>query len=176
MTIGMELSLPKHPGMFRRILNSISSRYMSFREKAHDKKFKAGFKFCGASVAIQQPVSFHGVEYISIGDDTSIASFVHMWGHGGITIGKRVMIASNSSITTITHDYNDPQMHKTVIKKPIVIEDDVWIGANSVIMPGVVLGKGCVVGAGSVVTKDVEAMSIVAGVPARYIKSRKTWK
>jgi maltose O-acetyltransferase len=162
--------------MLRKILNSIHLRVMSRRQRVCDRRLKSALKYCGASVSIQQPVSFHGLECISIGDETSIASFVHMWGHGGITIGKRVMIASNTSITTITHDYNDPEMYKTIIKKPIVIEDDAWIGANAVIMPGIVLGKGCVVGAGSVVTADVEPMSIVAGVPARYIKSREIWK
>src|SRR5438067_9573907 len=105
---------------------------------------RSRLKHCGKRVSIQKPVSFHGSSCISIGDDASIAAFVHMWGWGEIVIGKRVMIASNSSITTITHDYHDSKMNKTIVLKKIVIEDDVWIGANSVIMPGVTLGKGCV--------------------------------
>jgi galactoside O-acetyltransferase len=55
---------------------------------------------------------------------------------------------------------------------PVVIEDDVWLGANAVVLPGIRIGKGAIVGAGAVVTHDVEAMSIVAGVPARPIGKR----
>jgi acetyltransferase-like isoleucine patch superfamily enzyme len=145
-----------------------------FNLKSFPIRYK--LKFCGKGVRIQMPVSFHGLRCISIDDDTSIAAFVHMWGWGEIVIGKRVMIASNSSITTITHDYHDSKMNKTIVLKKIVIEDDVWVGANSVIMPGVTLGKGCVIGAGSVVTKDVPPMQIVAGVPARFVKMREIWK
>jgi acetyltransferase-like isoleucine patch superfamily enzyme len=63
-------------------------------------------------------------------------------------------------------------MYNTIVAKPIVIEDDVWIGTHSVIMPGVTIRKGAVVGAGAVVTKDVDAFSIVIGVPANALKLR----
>jgi maltose O-acetyltransferase len=58
-------------------------------------------------------------------------------------------------------------------KEPVIIEDDVWIGARVIILPGVKIGKGSIVGAGAVVTKDVEPYSIVAGVPAKLIRKRK---
>lgn len=158
--------------MLNRVLNSVANRLRSYLEGMNDRTLKSKLKFCGSSVSIEHPVSFQGLEQISIDDDVSIAAFVHVWGNGGLTIGKRVMIASNTSITTITHDHGRADMYKTIVAAPVVIEDDVWIGANSVIMPGVRLKKGCVIGAGSVVTKDVESMTIVAGVPARLLKTR----
>ena len=63
-------------------------------------------------------------------------------------------------------------MSKKVTKKFVKIEDDCWIAANSIILAGVTIGKGSVIAAGSVVTKDVPAYSVVAGVPAKIIKSR----
>jgi acetyltransferase-like isoleucine patch superfamily enzyme len=134
--------------------------------------FLSKLKSYGKNVSIKQPVCFEGMESIEIGDEVSIAAFVHMWGQGGIKVGNRVMIGSHTSVSTITHDYTKKDMHRTIISKPIFIEDDVWIGTHSVIMPGITLGKGSVIGAGSVVTKDVPAFAIVAGVPATLKKLR----
>lgn len=129
-------------------------------------------KSCGARLSIQAPITIEGAEHVDIGSDVSFAAYVHLWGSGGIQIGNRVMIGAHSSISSLTHDYHQLEMFKTLLKKRVVIEDDVWIGSNCVILPGITLGKGSVIGAGSVVTKDVEAFSIVVGVPARKIKSR----
>ena len=126
----------------------------------------------GRDSSWQMPIYISGAENVELGEKVSIAAYVHMWGQGGIKIGDRVMIGSNSSITTITHDYRRENMYQTVVKKPIAIEDDVWIGANSVILPGITIGKGAVVGAGSIVTKDVERFSIVFGCPAKHYKFR----
>ncbi|CAN5895512.1 hypothetical protein BH11BAC4_BH11BAC4_01230 [soil metagenome] len=136
------------------------------------KKFLKGLKFHGKGVSIRQPVCFEGMKFIEIDDNVSIAAFVHIWGFGGVKIGKRVMIASHTAISTITHDHTKREMYKTVVAKPIVIEDDVWIGSHAVIMPGITIKKGAVIAAGSLVTKDVEAYQIVAGVPAKLIKIR----
>ncbi len=138
----------------------------------NNKQFLKTLKAYGKQVSIRQPVCFEGPEYIEIGDEVSIAAFVHIWGYGGVTIGKRVMIASHTAISTITHDHSKTDMHKTVVSKPIVIEDDVWIGAHAVILPGVTIRKGAVVAAGSVVVSDVPAYQIVGGVPAKFIKER----
>jgi acetyltransferase-like isoleucine patch superfamily enzyme len=118
------------------------------------------------------PVVLTAKSAIRVGSNVSLAAYVHMWGEGGITIGDRVMIGTHSSISTITHDYGEELMYKTVVLRPVRIEDDVWISSNAVILPGVTIGQGSVVGAGAVVTKDVPARAIVAGVPARVIKLR----
>ncbi|ANH80446.1 acetyltransferase [Niabella ginsenosidivorans] len=92
---------------------------------------------------------------------------------GPISVGKHVMFAQHVVASGLNHGYQDihqPISHQQVECKRIIVEDEVWIGANSVITAGVTLGKHSVVGAGSVVTKDVPPFSIVAGNPARVIK------
>ena len=88
-----------------------------------------------------------------------------------ISIGNNVSIAYNVLIQDsdyhIMYDEKDNEKPQTL---PIVIEDDVWIGANVIILKGVTLGKGCVVAAGSVVTKSAPAYSLIGGNPARIIK------
>ncbi len=158
--------------MMFRTWKRISSKINRLVENKRAAFFLRGLKHHGIDVSIRQPVCFEGIEFIEVGNDVSIAAFVHMWGYGGIKIGNRVMIGSHSSISTITHDYTKEQMYNTIVAKPIVIEDDVWIGTHSVIMPGVTIRKGAVVGAGAVVTKDVDAFSIVIGVPANALKLR----
>ena len=135
--------------------------------------FSLDLKKFGKRSWIKFPVTFEGKDFIEIGDDVSINSFVHIWGHGGVKIGNRVMIAKHVAITSLTHDYTYENMRfAPIIAKPVIIEDDVWIGSNAVINPGVTIGKGAVIGAGAVVTKDVAPYAIVVGVPARLLKFR----
>lgn len=122
---------------------------------------------CGRNVVIYPPVVIAGPEAVDIGDDTSIAPFVHIWGGGRVMIGSRCMIGSHVAISSLTHDHGQEDMSQTMVTKPVIIKDGVWVGAHAVILPGVTLGQGAVIGAGSVVTRDVEAYAIVSGVPAR---------
>ncbi|GAB4392149.1 MAG: hypothetical protein Tsb005_04910 [Gammaproteobacteria bacterium] len=89
---------------------------------------------------------------------------------GGIKIGNNVNISGFSFFISQGHDVDDPYMHTTVAK--IVIEDDAWLATHVTIMPGVKIGRGAVVAAGAVVTKDVSPFTVVAGNPARVIKKR----
>lgn len=95
----------------------------------------------------------------------------------GANIGNFVMIAPNVSILNSTHNYQNIELPMIMQgeEKSLnpIIEDDVWIGRNAVIMPNIKIGKGSIIGAGAVVTKDVESYSIVGGVPAKLIKKRK---
>lgn len=134
---------------------------------------KSKFLFLGKRTYIDFPVKIKGKESVHIGNDVVINAFVHIWGHGGVFIGDRVLIAAHCSITSLTHDYNLSNFYNApAIRLKVNIEDDVWIGSNSIIMPGVTIKKGAIVGAGSVVTKDVEANTIVVGNPAREIKKK----
>ena len=93
-----------------------------------------------------------------------------------IIIGNDVLIGPYTVINSGNHNYSNPDIsirEQGHIFKPIVIEDDVWIGANSSILAGVTIGKGAVVGAGAVVTKNVNPYTVVGGVPATFIKERK---
>jgi acetyltransferase-like isoleucine patch superfamily enzyme len=82
---------------------------------------------------------------------------------GGISIGDRVMIGPRVTLSTAGHPVEPDQRYDFITHAPIVIEDDVWIGAAATITPGVTVGRGSVVGAGAVVSKDVPAMSVVTG-------------
>ena len=96
--------------------------------------------------------------------------------HGPVTIGDYVMMAPEVIIYTNGHEFGDlcvPMCEQgETSHQPVVIEDDVWIGRRAMIMPGVRIGKGSVIGASAVVTKDVPPYSVVGGVPAKVIKRR----
>ena len=108
---------------------------------------------------------------VTIGDHTRIG--IHSTVIGPVCIGSHVNLAQGITVTALNHNFDDTTKRidqQGVSTKPVVINDDVWIGANSVILPGVTIGTHCVVAAGAVVTKDVPDNCIVAGVPARIIK------
>ncbi|QIB49359.1 sugar O-acetyltransferase [Streptomyces aureoverticillatus] len=90
---------------------------------------------------------------------------------GGIRIGNGVMIAPKVSLITGGHPLPLAERREYLSFAPIVVEDDVWIGASAVILQGVTIGAGAVVAAGAVVTRDVPARTLAAGVPARVIKT-----
>jgi len=89
---------------------------------------------------------------------------------GPLRIGENVSVSPEVMILTALHRMDDPEFR--VETRPVVIEDHVWIGARATILSGVTLGRGCVVAAGAVVTRDVEPLAIVGGVPARPIGVR----
>lgn len=102
---------------------------------------------------------------------------------GPVTIGNNVMLAQNIVVSGLNHGYEDPDVppsRQKDTKKQIVVGDDVWIGANSVVTAGVNIGKHVVIGAGSVVTRDIPGYSVAVGNPAKVIKqynfSNKKWE
>lgn len=116
---------------------------------------------------------------ISIGEGTLIGEKSTLDGrrqlknsHGGLSIGNHVDIASEVMIWTSQHDIHSENM--ATVEEKVEIGDYVFIGPRSIIMPGVKIGKGAIIAGGSVVTKDVVAMKIVAGVPAKEIGERRT--
>ena len=123
---------------------------------------------------IREGITFHFPENISIGKSI-ISEYVYFNGYGGITIGDMVLVGANSMFYSHDHDFSNlskPIWHQGLIKKPIVVKDDVFIGCNVVILGNVTINKGAIIGAGSVVTKDVPENAIVVGVPAKVIGSR----
>lgn len=136
----------------------------------HDRKvsiLKRSFRSCGVACSIDLPTIIRGGEHIDVGDRVSINAFVHIWGQGGLSIGSDTLIASHVAITTLTHEVKSDPRQATLLTKATIIGRNVWIGSHAVIMPGVHIGDNAVVGAGAVVTRDVPADSVVAGVPAR---------
>ena len=108
---------------------------------------------------------------VIIGDYTRVG--LHNTIIGPVNIGHHVNLAQGITVTALNHNFEDSEKRideQGVCTTPVVIEDDVWIGANAVILPGVRVGTHSVVAAGAVVTKDVPSHSIVAGIPAKIIK------
>lgn len=109
---------------------------------------------------------------VMIGDHTRIG--LHNTIIGPVDIGSHVNLAQGITVTALNHNFDDTEKRideQGVSTNTVTIEDDVWIGANAVILPGVTIGNHCVVAAGAVVTKDVPPHSLVAGVPAKVIKN-----
>ncbi|MBS4766689.1 acyltransferase [Alistipes sp. kh20] len=109
----------------------------------------------------------HGLH---VGGGSSIGPKVLLDARNGINIGKSVTIAYEAIIWTMHHDYND--INFKTVGGPVVIEDFAWICSRSIILPGVIVGKGSVVASGAVVTKSVPPYTIVGGIPAKVIGTR----
>ena len=112
---------------------------------------------------------------IEIGANAYIGPYCVLYGHGGLTIGRNTMIGAHTIIVPANHGLtrvDRPMNSQGLTKKGIAIGEDVWIGAGCKILDGVHIGNGTVIGAGSVVTKDIDAHLIAFGVPAKVAGSR----
>ncbi|MFA5104877.1 MAG: acyltransferase [Candidatus Margulisiibacteriota bacterium] len=129
---------------------------------------------CGKNVNIENGCFFGRGDKLEIGDHSGIGINARIY--GTVSIGKYVMMGPDAIIMTMNHrfdDLNKPmclQGHEK--EQPVVIGDDVWIGARVIILPGVNIGKGSIIGAGAVVTKSFEPYSIIGGIPAKLLKKR----
>lgn len=148
------------------------SKYSCGSKKIRGLCGKLILDYCGKNINIEKGATFG--QYVSLGDNSGIGVNAQISNH--VTIGKNVMMGPDCMIYTQNHAYANleipmcEQGHSEV--RPVVIEDDVWIGSRVIILPGVHVGHGSIIGAGSVVTKDVEPYAIVGGNPARFIKKR----
>jgi acetyltransferase-like isoleucine patch superfamily enzyme len=112
---------------------------------------------------------------IQIGNRSTVNPFCVLYGHGGLTIGNGVRIATHTVIIPANHNHEDPNRfiyEQGLTCRGIRIEDDVWLGAGVRVLDGTTIGRGAVVASGAVVTRDVPPYAIVGGVPAREIGRR----
>ncbi len=147
----------------------------------------------GRHVQIHYSVSIRNRSIITIGNNVNICPNVVIWPdgflqiknnvginpgvviYGQVEIGNDVMIAPGVKIIGGTHNFKKKEIamkNQGTSRVGVIIDNDVWIGANSVILDGVTVSEGCIIGAGSVVTSNTEPFSIYAGSPARLIKKR----
>lgn len=155
--VKMPSSLARHGDFFKKIRAALARGFV---------------EFVGQNVNIEPNCSFNYA--LKIGDNSGIGEKSELY--GDITIGKDVMMGTGCIIYTRNHKFDslDVPMRKQGFDevKPVVIGDDVWIGGRVTILPGVHIGNGAVIGAGSVVTKDVPDFAVVGGNPAKVIKYR----
>lgn len=126
--------------------------------------------FMGGQSCIHRKCKFFHVGKMKVGRETVINFGCYLDNRRGIYIGNNVGIAHNTKIYTLGHDLNDPKFGTN--GAPVHIEDNVFIFSNAMVMPGVTIGEGAIVLAGSVVTKNVEPWTIVGGNPAKKIRVR----
>ncbi len=134
----------------------------------------------GDNVAIQRNVYIHiahpfsDIHQVQIGDNSFIGANTEINCSSRVLIGKDVLIASSCTLVDSGHRYSEFKLIKdqSTTQKPIIIEDDVWIGTQSAILEGVKIGVGAIVAAGSLVKTDIPAHQIWGGVPAKFLKNR----
>lgn len=155
-------------GLLFLITNKIITNFPShYLRKAYLKMI--GIKI-GKSVSIYSGFEVRKASKIRIGNGTSVGFNTVLDGRNGLIIGENVNISSDAMIWTMQHDYNSQDFHAS--GGPVKIGDYAWISTRVIILPNVEIGEGAVIAAGSVVTKNVQAYSIVGGIPAKQIGTR----
>ena len=133
------------------------------------------FRFCGQRVNVEKGANFYTGWEIEVGDDSSLG--IDCMIPYNLKVGKDVMMGPYVVVVGEGHEFSDLQtpmrLQGSRTSPPVRIEDDVWIGTRAIILPGLTIGKGSIIGAGAVVTKDVPPYAICAGNPARVIKYRR---
>lgn len=155
-----------------RIIYKFSNRFLTAINRLYRYIYwSARLGGFGEDSIIFDHVIIHRPDKVQIGSRTSLAEFVHIWGGGGIYIGDDVLIASHVVITSQTHKVSKLNLFReTHDEKPIIIGNNVWIGAGAIILPGVRISDGSIIGAGSLVNKDVGPNIVSAGIPSREIR------
>jgi maltose O-acetyltransferase len=125
---------------------------------------------CARPVSLHRHLKLFCVGGVSIGRGTTINRRVTLDGRGGLSIGSNVSVSEGVKLLTATHDLQSPLFALQL--RPVRVADWVWIGADALVLPGVTVGEGAVIGAGSVVTRDVAPYTVVAGNPATARGSR----
>ena len=159
--------------MFKKLYSSlkVTANIRKIRYHLYKRRLKA----CGNRVIFAMGVKFFNPKNIVIGENVRIGARSILSGQGGITIGSNVSLGTEVIIWSANHNYMQPKelpYDNEYIKRPVIIEDNVWLGARSSIVPGVKIEEGAVIGLGAVVTRDVPKCAVVAGNPAKIIKYR----
>lgn len=155
------------------------NNFVFIRARSRALFWKSFVRKMGKNVIIMSSCMIQTPSGIEIGDNVIINHNTTISGQASLKIGNYVMIGPNCNILTSLHGFETithPIMYQKLTYGSVTIGDDVWLGANVVVLPGVTLEKGAIVGANAVVTKNVKAYAIVGGVPAKLIRYRNNTK
>jgi acetyltransferase-like isoleucine patch superfamily enzyme len=136
--------------------------------------YRPFFASVGRGLTVHDNVTIKYPDEIRLGHHVTINTGCFVVGLGGLSMGDDVMLGAGTKIVTTAHGRSTdlPMQRQRLETRPIVIEDDVWLGFDVKVLPGAVIRKGAVLGAGSVVTSEIPAFAIAAGIPAKVIGSR----
>jgi putative colanic acid biosynthesis acetyltransferase WcaF len=124
----------------------------------------------GKGVHVYPGVKIWAPWNLNFGDECGVANGAILYSQGYITIGRRAVISQGAQLCSGTHDYTDPGF--PLVTSPINVGDHAWVAAEAFVHPGISIGEGCVIGARSVVTKDMPDWMVCAGHPCKPIKER----
>ncbi len=165
---GPELAAMQHATLAE--LRAISADYFDHPVEA-TRALSELVADCGPGLDFRPPIYLEYRERVHFGENVFINANLMILGSGEVTIGNNALIGPEARFYTVNHAF-DVETRREGWERafPIVLEDDVWLGGSVVICPGVTIGRGSVVAAGAVVTKDVPPMSVVGGNPAKVLK------
>jgi acetyltransferase-like isoleucine patch superfamily enzyme len=153
-----------------KLIYKIYAKCKYFESRLISEHYKNKFSYCGKKVVLLEGVKIINPEKVSIGANTWIGDMAYLMAGSTIEIGDWCQIANNVIIVTTNHIIDGNLYFENVEFASIKIGNNVWIGSNAIILPGVSIGDNAVIAAGAVVTKSVPNGVVYAGVPARQIK------
>lgn len=161
--------------LFLRFYIALANKLASLHQGLVSLHMQRSLGGAGDGLRLESGVKFVTPSNIHLGRGTFLGAGTGLFAFDRIDIGADVLIARECLLITRSHIFEN--RNKTIREQgytlaPIIIEDDVWLGFRSIVLPGVRIGKGAIVAAGAVVNKDVAPYTVVGGVPAKVIKSR----
>ncbi|MDM0011271.1 acyltransferase [Variovorax sp. J22P168] len=129
----------------------------------------SNLRSCGSGVRIDHRVFIWGADRMDIGSNVDINGYTVVYAAGGVRIGNKVLIGANCVITSVSHPTEAADRQQLVFS-PVELQENCWLGAGTMVMPGVTIGRNSIVAAGSVVTKNIPDNCVFAGIPARLVR------
>ncbi len=152
------------------VLGGESHKWAAGAEAQRVARLKAALAACGEDVTIRPGAHILVPSRVQLGHHVALGHYTMLNGNGGIHLGDFVLLGDHVVLASSTHPVEAVRFHTTE-EAPIRVEDNAWLGAGAIVLPGVTIGANAVVAAGAVVTADVPANTVVGGVPARPLRT-----